>query len=99
MISRYTCQIQKGRKLLIALLPHQISRGILLSEVGAVDVDVHLNAGSGVKFQPDLVARDKDKIYTLIVDFESPNSMRGYQERTSKLTQNGLTLLNVNYPT
>ena len=61
-------------------LSHPRTLGLLvkacnsLSEVVAVDVDVHLNAGSGVKFQPDLVAWDKDEICTLIVDFESPNS-------------------------
>lgn len=42
--------------------------------VAAVDVDVRLNLGDGVKFQPDLIARDCDDRPLLIADFESPNS-------------------------
>jgi len=40
----------------------------------AVEIDVHLNVGGGVKFQPDLTVRDhRDRLF-LIVDFENPNS-------------------------
>lgn len=45
-----------------------------LSGIVAVDVDVHLNMGKGIKFQPDMVALDREQRHVLIVDFESPNS-------------------------
>lgn len=45
-----------------------------LPDVAAVDVDVHYNLGSGVKFQPDVVAVGQGGVPLLIIDFESPNS-------------------------
>lgn len=60
-------------------LSHSRTLGILVQTcyampgVVVVDVDVHLNE-DGVKFQPDLVGRDKEGAPIIIVDFESPNS-------------------------
>ena len=45
-----------------------------LPEVAVVDVDVHLNEGRNVKFQPDVMALDNAGHCMLVLDFESPNS-------------------------
>ncbi len=45
-----------------------------LPEVGFVGVDVRLNVGRRVKFQPDIVAFDHGLNHLLFVDYESPNS-------------------------
>lgn len=42
--------------------------------VATVDVDVRLNRGGGIKFQPDLVLRNPAGAAVLYVDLESPNS-------------------------
>jgi hypothetical protein len=39
-----------------------------------VGIDVRLNLGGGVKFQPDIVGFRDDRSHLLYVDFESPNS-------------------------
>lgn len=41
----------------------------------AVGVDVRLNAGGGVKFQPDVIVWNAQGEIVLAVDFESPNSI------------------------
>jgi len=46
----------------------------MLPKAGAVDIDVKLNAGGGIKFQPDIFVRDDSETPILAVDFESPNS-------------------------
>ncbi len=45
-----------------------------MSDVATVEIDLHLNKGRGVKFQPDLALRRQDGRLSLFVDFESPNS-------------------------
>jgi len=45
-----------------------------LPGVAAVDIDVKLNLGGKVKFQPDVVAVDCEGKPLIIADFESPNS-------------------------
>ena len=61
-------------------LTHPITLGLLtrilwkLPHVAAVGVDVRLNLGAGTKFQPDLVAFDRERQPLLAVDYESPNS-------------------------
>lgn len=47
--------------------------GWSLSEAAAVEIDVRLNLG-GVKFQPDVAIRNRNKDLALAIDFESPNS-------------------------
>jgi hypothetical protein len=39
-----------------------------------VGIDVRLNLGCGVKFQPDVIGFREDLSHVLYVDFESPNS-------------------------
>ena len=45
-----------------------------LPDVAALDIDVRLNRGNKLKFQPDTVALDCSQRPLLIADFESPNS-------------------------
>jgi hypothetical protein len=45
-----------------------------LADVAVVEIDVRLNRGGGIKFQPDIVARNARNEIILAVDFESPNS-------------------------
>jgi hypothetical protein len=45
-----------------------------LDGVAHVGVDVRLNLGGGVKFQPDLVAMDAKLNPVVAIDYESPNS-------------------------
>jgi hypothetical protein len=45
-----------------------------LPGVAYVGVDVRLNRGQGLKFQPDLVGFNKSGQHVVYVDFESPNS-------------------------
>jgi hypothetical protein len=44
------------------------------TEVNFVGVDVRLNLGDGTKFQPDVVAYDKNFKHLVFLDYESPNS-------------------------
>lgn len=44
-----------------------------LPNVAVVEIDVRINLGSGIKFQPDLLLRSVEA-ELLAVDFESPNS-------------------------
>ena len=46
----------------------------LLPGVRFVGIDVRLNRGGGVKFQPDVVAFDGQLGHLLFLDYESPNS-------------------------
>ena len=61
-------------------LAHPIVLGYLVRAVwrvrgvAAVGVDVRLNMGGGVKFQPDIVAYDNRFEPLFFVDYESPNS-------------------------
>jgi hypothetical protein len=66
-------------------LCHPVTLGLLAKVVGEMDgigyvgVDVRLNAGKGLKFQPDIVGyRDAEGLQNdqavIFVDFESPNS-------------------------
>ena len=61
-------------------LTHPIVWGLLarilweMPNVAFVGVDVRLNLGGGVKFQPDLVAYGPDWGHLFFVDYESPNS-------------------------
>ena len=66
-------------------LCHPVTLGLLAKVVGEMDgigyvgIDVKLNAGKGLKFQPDIVGyRDsaglRDNKAAIYVDFESPNS-------------------------
>lgn len=45
-----------------------------LPTTAAVEIDVHLNSGDGIRFNPDVVLRDGDGVALLAIDFESPNS-------------------------
>jgi len=45
-----------------------------MPDVAFVEIDLRLNNGRGVKFQPDLAMRHRDGRLSLLVDFESPNS-------------------------
>jgi hypothetical protein len=45
-----------------------------LRGVAAVGIDVRFNSGGGVKFQPDVVAFDRDRQPLVAIDYESPNS-------------------------
>lgn len=61
-------------------LCHPVTLGALASVISTIDgiayvgIDVRLNGGGGVKFQPDLVGFYEDGSYAIYVDFESPNS-------------------------
>lgn len=61
-------------------LSHPITLGAIsrvvqkLPEVVYVGIDLRLNNGKGVKFQPDVVGFSADFRPILIVDYESPNS-------------------------
>jgi hypothetical protein len=67
-------------------LTHPITLGLLtkfvwehIDGVVHVGIDHHLNAGRGIKFQPDLVAYAdiSAPTYLLFLDYESPNSSDG----------------------
>jgi hypothetical protein len=45
-----------------------------LPDVRLVAVDLRVNLGGGVKFQPDVAALDKDLKFLFFIDYESPNS-------------------------
>ena len=45
-----------------------------LDATAAVEIDVRLNRGRGVKFQPDILIRGHQDEILAAVDFESPNS-------------------------
>ena len=59
---------------------HSITVGLLVHAVAQVDsveyvgVDVKLNRGGKIKFQPDVVGFGEDLGHRVYVDFESPNS-------------------------
>lgn len=61
-------------------LCHPITLSIISNAVARIDgvvhvgIDVRLNLGGGVKFQPDVVGFREDRGHVLYVDFESPNS-------------------------
>jgi hypothetical protein len=61
-------------------LCHPITLSIIGNAVARIDgvvhvgIDVRLNLGGGVKFQPDVVGFGEDRSHVLYVDFESPNS-------------------------
>lgn len=61
-------------------LTHPVTLGLLsrvlwtLPGIDLVAIDVRLNLGSGVKFQPDLVGYDSKLQPVVAVDYESPNS-------------------------
>lgn len=61
-------------------LCHPLTLGVIarvvadLPAVSHVGIDIRLNQGSGIKFQPDVVGFDKDIHPVLAVDYESPNS-------------------------
>lgn len=61
-------------------LTHPVTLGLLsrllwqIDGIATVGIDMRLNLGSGVKFQPDLVGMDADLRPVVAVDYESPNS-------------------------
>src|SRR5262249_38710257 len=61
-------------------LTHPVLLGILVRVVGElpgvrfVGIDVRLNEGRGVKFQPDVVGFDGGLRPVIFLDYESPNS-------------------------
>ncbi|MFZ0887369.1 MAG: hypothetical protein WA005_02855 [Candidatus Binataceae bacterium] len=46
----------------------------LMPATAAVEIDVPLNLGTGIKFKPDIVVRDRKATERLIIDFEGPNN-------------------------
>lgn len=67
--------VKTGNNLTHSLILGELVRIVRrLPYVHHVGIDVRLNAGSGIKFQPDLVAYDQKLDPLFFIDYESPNS-------------------------